>query len=300
MTNFYICHEKPLYTVIRENIIVENYQKILFPYAYNILGSAEDARDAIQDVLVKYLQVKTKPENEKNYLIRAVINQSINLKKKQQKLAYDNNLPQPIVTSDYSIQTELNDLVSYSLLLLLEKLNPKERAVFILKEAFAYTHQEIADVLSITEENSRKILSRASSKVHHQKAVSKTHKPSKNHEKLKQFIEAIQQRNLEQLHSIFKEDISFRADGGKHMNVVAKLASGIDKVSELMVFIYHKFQTGYEISYYEVNHQPSILYFEGKVLRACQVFEIDPKSNKIASISVILDPIKLNRIFQNN
>src|ERR1700761_6349663 len=144
-------------------------QRILFPYAYNILGSAEDARDVIQDVLSNYVaKDKEGIEDEKNYLIRSVINRAINVKKRKKKTISKDDiwLPEPVATDDAADRSlHLKDILSYSLLVLLEKLNATERAVFILKESFDYTHQEIGEVLSITEEHSRKLLSRAKAKL---------------------------------------------------------------------------------------------------------------------------------------
>jgi RNA polymerase sigma-70 factor (ECF subfamily) len=153
--------------VILKNQALKDYQSILFPYAYNIPGSAEDARDAVQDVLYKYLAGQNKDvDNEKAYLIKAVINQSINLKDKNRKVRYgDKWLPEPIATEETDKAVQLNDIAAYSLLILLEKLNPKERAVFILKEGFGYAHEEIAEVLSSTPESSRQLLSRARRKL---------------------------------------------------------------------------------------------------------------------------------------
>ena len=144
---------------------MKDYQSILFPYAYNILGSAEDAKDAVQDVVLRYTLKDIQPENEKNYLIKGVINQAINIKReKKRRQPGDTWLPEPVSTETSDLGLELRELVSYPLLFLLERLGPKERVVFILKEAFAYTHEEIAEVLSITIENSRKLLSRAHKK----------------------------------------------------------------------------------------------------------------------------------------
>lgn len=143
--------------------MVKDYQTILFPYAYNILGAVEDAKDAIQDVLYNYLAASREHiDNEKNYLIKSVINQALNIKqkKKQVKLG-DVWLPEPVATDSVDTNINLDDVASYSMLVLLEQLNPKERAVFILKESFGYSHEEIAEVLTITVEGSRKLLSRA-------------------------------------------------------------------------------------------------------------------------------------------
>lgn len=114
---------------------MKDYQSILFPYAYDILGSVEDARDAVQDVLYKHLSGQQKEvDNEKAYLIKAVINQSINIKEKNKRIRYgDEWLPEPIATEETDKAIRLNDIAAYSLLILLENLNPKERAVFILK-----------------------------------------------------------------------------------------------------------------------------------------------------------------------
>jgi len=96
---------------------LKDYQSILFPYAYNILGSAEDAKDAVQDVLYKHLSGQQKEvDNEKAYLIKAVINQSINLKEKNKKTQYgDEWLPEPIATeeTDKAIQLKPRDATAH-------------------------------------------------------------------------------------------------------------------------------------------------------------------------------------------
>ena len=83
----------------------------------------------------------------------------------------DEWLPEPIATEEADKAVRLNDIAAYSLLILLEKLNPKERAVFILKEGFDYAHEEIADVLSTTVESSRQLLSRAKRKLDKDKQI---------------------------------------------------------------------------------------------------------------------------------
>src|SRR5690606_37191899 len=140
-----------------------DYQSKLFPYAYNILGSVDDALDVIQDVMVKRLMgVGAAMENERAYLIKSVINQAINLKNRNQRIRGEGMwLPEPVATESADGGIKKKEIISYSMLVLLEHLNAKERAVFILKEAFDYAHEEIAETLSITVENSRKLLSRA-------------------------------------------------------------------------------------------------------------------------------------------
>ena len=278
---------------------MENYQHVLFPYAYNILGTAEDAKDAVQDVLYRFLAAgKEGIEDPKNYLIRSVINQSITIKNNRKKLQLgDMWLPEPVDTNEADTNIKLNEIVSYSLLILLEQLNAKERAVFILKEAFAYSHEEIADTLSITTEGSRKLLSRAKQK------IDQTHKPATSPKGenitpsiLDKFMHAIRSRDTKTLENVLAEDIAFYADGGKSLKVFAKTCTGVPQVADLLTLVFHKYDTGFTIKTGEVNHQPALLYYDGDVLKKCQVFGIELETKKIFQVSNVLDPEKLRSI----
>ena len=272
---------------------------MLFPYAYNILGTAEDAKDAIQDVLYKFLAAsKEEIADPKNYLIRSVINQSINIRNQRKKLQLgDTWLPEPVDTEQADTNINLNEIVSYSLLILLEQLNAKERAVFILKEAFAYSHEEIAQTLAISVEHSRKLLSRAKQK------VDQVHAPvvaPKNEgvtpAVLEKFMHTIRSRDVKALEHLLTEDIAYYADGGAVVKVFAKQCTGMQEVADLLVYVYHKFSADFTVKAGEFNHQPALLFYNGAELKACQVFGIDPENNKIFQISNMLDPEKLRSI----
>ncbi|RPD41706.1 sigma-70 family RNA polymerase sigma factor [Chitinophaga barathri] len=278
---------------------MKDYQKILFPYAYNILGSAEDAQDVIQDVLTKYYtDAREGIENEKAYLIRSVINLSIN-RKNRRKLAVQPEvwLPEPVATESADANVHLKDILSYSLLVLLEKLNAKERAVFILKESFDYPHDEIAGILDITEEHSRKLLSRAKTKLF---KPSETPEMSIRSERtnamLQNYIDAIRGRNMEKLEGLLAEDIAFYADSGGKINVVRKICTGFTEVAELLAYVYHTYQTANTIKITGINHQPAFLFYDGDRLASCQVFDISPETGMIMQINSIIDPEKLKRI----
>ena len=198
---------------------------MLFPYAYNILGTAEDAKDAIQDVLYKFLAAgKEEIADPKNYLIRSVINQSINIRNQRKKLQLgDTWLPEPVDTEQADTNINLNEIVSYSLLILLEQLNAKERAVFILKEAFAYSHEEIAQTLNISVEHSRKLLSRAKQKINQVHApVAAPRNEDVTPAVLEKFIHTIRSRDVKALENLLAEDIAYNADGGSVVKVFAK------------------------------------------------------------------------------
>jgi len=273
-----------------------DYQQILFPYAYNILGSVEDARDIVQDVLTKfYADHRTGIANEKAYLVKSVINHAINTKTRRRRTVQPEVwLPEPVATESADANIYLKDILSYSLLVLLEKLNAKERAVFILRESFDYPHDEIASILSISEEHSRKLLSRAKDKLFKPGAAAgPSIRDERTNTLLRNYIDAIRDRNMQRLEGLLAEDIAFYADGGANINVVKKICTGNTEVAELLTLVYQRFQRQSAIRFIEVNHQPALLFYAGDRLTSCLVFDISPTDNRITRINSIVDPEKL-------
>lgn len=279
---------------------MKDYQPILFPYAYNILGSAEDARDAIQDVLAKYYaDAREGIDNEKAYLVKSVINHAINMKTRRRRTVQQEVwLPEPVATEAADANIHLKDILSYSLLVLLEKLNARERAVFILKESFDYGHDEIAQILSITEEHSRKLLSRAKTRLF-KPAEQVEHKllDERTNALLQNYIGAIRDRNMEKLEALLAEDVVFYADGGGKLKVVRQVATGIAEVADLVSLVYHTYQRKSSFKLIEVNHQPAFLVYNIDRLVTCMVFDIS-SDGKILQISSVVDPDKLKNIQQ--
>ena len=274
---------------------MEDYQNKLFPYAYNILGSSDDAKDAVQDVLVNFISAQKKDiENVTGYLIKSVINQSINIKNRKKKITSDKIwLPEPIATENADTNLNREEIISYSMLVLLEKLNPRERAVFILKEAFDYSHKEISAILDCTVENARKLLSRAKNKLADHKQASNLFSPvSAPPSFLKNYVKIIKNGDTQALKKLLSNDISVAADGGNEIKVIRELTLGKSAASNLLFFVYKTFQKSWIIKVTKVNHQPALLFYQNNVIANCQVFELE-ENNKIKHIYSILDPEKL-------
>lgn len=273
---------------------IDEYQKTLFPYAYNILGSAEDAKDIIQDTMIKWQNVaQEKVENKKAYLIRSVINGAINYKSKQKERLADYPgewLPEPV-----HLETEMDrrHILSYSLLVLLEQLSPKERAVFILKEAFDFSHSEIAALLDISIENCRQILKRSKERLDPTLAPHAV----KDESKLKQFVEVMFSGNTEALQQMLAADIKAISDGGKEASAARKTIFGPENVRKLLLGIFEKFfkHAGIQISYTSLNHQPALLYIQDDTVHLCQVFKLND-SGAIESIYFVRNPEKLKNL----
>ncbi|MPT31182.1 MAG: sigma-70 family RNA polymerase sigma factor [Chryseobacterium sp.] len=272
------------------------WSKKLFPYAYNILGNIDDCQDVIQDVLIKFNGKQVSSISNPNaYLIRSVINRSINLKKKtnrerRQKIV----LPEPIVTNQGANKIELDEILNYSMFVLLDTLNAKERAVVLLKEAFDYEHDEIAEILEISVENSRQVLTRAKKKL-------KLRKPeiaassAKDRKYLEKYVSAIRKGDVKTLEQMLSDEVQVLADAGNKLQVIAELTSGIDNTIKLMTYVYKNHQKDLDIKIEEINHQSALLFYRGTTLINCQIFELNP-DGKITSIFSVVDPDKLMKI----
>jgi RNA polymerase sigma-70 factor (ECF subfamily) len=274
---------------------MESLRPLLTTYAYNILGSYEDAKDVVQDAFLKFMKIHSDDiEDKKAYLVRSVINLSINLKNRRKK-GIDNYpgewLPEPVATERADTIIIREDVLSYSLMVLLEKLNAKQRAVFILKEAFDYEHEEIAGVLGISVENSRKLLNRAKDQL--QSALPETERKVPA-DYLSKYMEVIRNGDTSGLERLLTDEITVISDGGGKAVAFMKPVSGKQSVSALLMGIFHKFYNKVRIEKANINHQPALFYYENNKLVTCQVFSIE-KGN-ITNIYFIRNPDKLKEL----
>src|SRR3989449_9180996 len=146
----------------------ERHRRLLFSIAYRMLGSVADAEDTLQDAFIRWQRAsEVDVRSPKAFLVTIVSRLCINhlQSARVQREAYVGEwLPEPLVTeprSNASGILQVDESVSMALLLLLERLTPVERAVFLLHEVFDYKHVEIAAALSLSEANCRQLLRRA-------------------------------------------------------------------------------------------------------------------------------------------
>ena len=276
---------------------MKSLRNLMITYAYNILGSYEDAKDIVQDAYVKLSGITFDAiDNKKAYMIRTVINLSINFKKRQKKTVSEYPgewLPEPVATEKADTAINRKEILSYSLMVLLENLNAKQRAVFILKEAFDYEHSEIAEVLDITEENSRKIYSRAKLQLKESRSIDSSVIPTGY---LDKYIEAIYKADTKRLENLLQEDVTVISDGGGKASAATRPLSGRPHVTKFILGLIKKFYTGNSIwiEKSSVNHQPALLYYNDGKLNNCQVFEFE--NGNISGIYFIRNPDKLQSL----
>ncbi|MDQ2658537.1 MAG: sigma-70 family RNA polymerase sigma factor [Bacteroidota bacterium] len=274
---------------------MEDLRRLLMSYAYNILGSWEDAKDIVQDVFLKFSQLdEDKIADRKSYLIRMVVNLAIDQKRrlKKERDNYPGHwLPEPIATDDPNTAIDRKEILSYSMLVLLEKLDSKQRAVFILKEAFDYAHDEIASVLGITIESSRKILSRAKSELRSQQYVA----PDKSQMKvLDQYLAVLESGDMGELEQLLTDEVTATSDGGGKAPAFRHIITGARSVSALLAGLHKKTYTPVNVEITRINHQPAIFYFfEGRII-TCQIFSV--QNQHIENIFFIRNPDKLKTL----
>ncbi|MEQ5790753.1 sigma-70 family RNA polymerase sigma factor [Muricauda sp. NFXS6] len=269
---------------------MEETRQKLIHYAYTILGSLEDAKDIAQETIKKFLAMERDHiKDPSNYQIKMVINEAINFKNRNKRsVRYGTWLPEPVETPGQHSSIEKEQIINYALLVLFEKLNARERAVFVFKEAFGFDHRYIAELLEISPDNSRQLLARAKKKVQIRSGVQR---PATKIQSLEPYMAAIKDRDVAALEDLLAHDVELQADGGDSIQVVTARQRGRDKVIPLVLHVYKAFQQGQQITYANINHQPALLYHDKGSLVNCQVFTI--REGKIVQIFSVLNPSKL-------
>ncbi|MFD0851934.1 sigma-70 family RNA polymerase sigma factor, partial [Actinomadura adrarensis] len=142
------------------------HRRLLFATAYRMLGSVADAEDVLQDTWLSWNSTdRATVRNPRAYLVRTVTNLSLNrlTSARATREQYVGPwLPEPLLTSpDIAMETEMAETISTAMLVVLESLSPVERAVFLLREVFGYSHAEIGEILDRPEATVRQIAHRA-------------------------------------------------------------------------------------------------------------------------------------------
>ncbi|QEC51778.1 RNA polymerase sigma-70 factor (ECF subfamily) [Anseongella ginsenosidimutans] len=275
--------------------MIEKWKPLLETCAYNILGSREEARDIVQDVLIRLLDRPIDHiDNKKAYLVRAVINRAINAKTRQE-LARKNYrgswLPEPVMTASADHHLLQKDILNYSVMVLLEKLTASERAVFILREAFDYTHNEIAEALEISTDSSRQLLRRAKSSL---KSPAAKKERARTAFRPDQFLSVIQNREVDKLEALLSEDIVITSDGGGKVLANRIPVTGKPKAVKYLLGVYEKYQKNNQVIPAVINHQPALLHFEGSKLVSCQIFHAN--EGVVQAIYFVRNPDKLKNL----
>ena len=279
----------------------EQHRTLLFSIAYRMLGTVADAEDVLQDAFIRWQRASgTDVRSPKAFLVTIVSRLCINHLQSARLLreTYVGEwLPEPLVTgqaSDVSRIAQIDESVSMAMLLLLERLTPVERAVFLLGEIFEYTHAEIAGMLGISVVNCRQLLSRARQRV-------RTERPrfgasGKQHtELLERFFRAAGSGEMNDLLALLSADVVMHTDGGGKANALPLPIYGPEKVARASLFGLTKLRTLNPLQRIaEINGEPGIVsYVNG---RPQSVFTIEVQNGRICAIYIVTNPEKLSHL----
>lgn len=205
-------------------------------------------------------------------------------------------LPEPVATEHClpSSRAELAESLSLAFLTLLENLQPVERAVFLLHEAFQYSHEEIAPIVEKSPENCRQILSRARKQLSAGKPRFDAG-PDRQRALLEQFMATCQSGDVPALVGMLAEDVAFYSDGGGKASAARVPICGVDKVARLLVGLARKLGAQGVARFMSINGQLAIVRAEEGRTRDVTLLET-AADGRISAIRVVRNPDKLARI----
>ncbi|HXJ37814.1 MAG TPA: RNA polymerase sigma factor SigJ, partial [Bryobacteraceae bacterium] len=224
------------------------HRGLLFSIAYRMLGSWADAEDVVQETFIRWQQAPdTEIRSPRAFLVTIISRLSINhlQSARAQREEYVGQwLPEPLMTGPLnggpSAVAQIDQSLSIAFLVLLERLSPMERAVFLLREVFDYEYSEIAKTLGQNEANCRQILRRARRHIAEERPRFDA-SPKQRESLLHEFLEATARGDLEGLVALLSKDAVFHSDGGGKAPALPKPVYGASNVARVILASLQKF-----------------------------------------------------------
>ncbi|MET8980476.1 RNA polymerase sigma-70 factor [Streptomyces sp. NPDC004539] len=279
----------------------EELRPLLFSIAYRILGSVGEAEDAVQETWLRYDASATRPVSAKAFLSATVTRIAIDVLRsaRVRRESYVGPwLPEPLLSDPYedpARAAELADSVSMAALLLLERLSPLERSVFVLREVFAFGFDEIAAAVGRSEAACRQLLVRA--RRHMAAGRPRFEADRRERQELAtRFFEALSRGDVDGLQSLLSADVQLVGDGGGKAPQLARAVAGAENVARLLAAV-HPVMARIDITFepHEINGQPGAVFRDrdGKVLHA---LVLDVLDGQIQTIRTVINPDKLGHL----
>jgi RNA polymerase sigma-70 factor (ECF subfamily) len=265
--------------------------------AYRMVGSVSEAEDLVQDAYER-LAREERVESPKAWLSTVVTRLCIDHLRsaRVRREEYPGTwLPEPVLADPAPDAAIRSESLSMAVLVLLESLTPVERAVFVLREAFDYGYDEIAEIVGKSEDNCRQLAVRARRHVDDRRPRFEPSREQRE-ELMKRFVAALQEGETEPLVALLAEDAAFYGDGGGRAPSLPRPLHGRDRIAPVLAgFARVAMRGGYTIRVVEVNGDPGLLGFDADgTLIAAQAFEIS--DGVVWAIRSIVNPEKLAHI----
>ena len=282
----------------------ETYRPYLFAIAYRMLGSAMDAEDIVQETYLRYQTHRPEHVDSLKAYLTTILTRlcmdQLQLARRKREQYVGPWLPEPIQTdeaaeaSDPERRVDMEESISLAFLMLLEQLQPFERAVFLLREVFGYEFAEIAAILEKSEAACRRSFSRAKQRLRDHRprfpASRETHQ-----QLLTGFLRAVQVGDMAALTGMLADDVTLWADGGgKVKGAATRPVYGRDSVARFMVGTRRFWPDDASVESEEVNGQIALVVHIGG--QPFTVLTVEVEQGKIQAIRIVANPEKLTHV----
>ncbi|MEU0185115.1 RNA polymerase sigma-70 factor [Streptomyces sp. NPDC006207] len=279
----------------------EALRPLLFSIAYRILGSVGEAEDAVQETWLRFDGSPTRPVSAKAFLSATVTRISIDVLRsaRVRREAYVGPwFPEPLLSDPYqdpARSAELADSVSMAALLLLERLSPLERSVFVLREVFGFGFEEVAQAVGRSEAACRQLAVRARRHMEAGRPRFAADRQARQ-ELARRFFDALKDGDVDALRDLLAADVQLVGDGGGRAPQLARAVVGAENVARVLGTVFPwlvRIDVTFEPR--EVNGQPGAVFRDrdGKVLHT---MALDVLDGRIQAIRSVLNPDKLGHL----
>jgi RNA polymerase sigma-70 factor (ECF subfamily) len=273
---------------------------LLFTIVYEILGSATESDDVLQDSYLRWAEVDLATVRDtKSYLAQLVTRQALNALRAGARRREDYVgpwLPEPLLLDDRDASADivLAESVSMAMLILLETLTPDERAVFVLREVFGFDYDEIAGAVGKSVANVRQVAHRAREHVHARRKRFEPADSAMTAELTEQFMTAASTGDVDGLMALLAPDATWTADSGGKASAARRPVVGARKVAAILAALFRVAaermpNVRFETAVY--NSSPAMVVYNGDELEG--VFLIEIVDGKISNFYAMRNPDKL-------
>lgn len=279
----------------------EELRPPLFSIAYRMLGTVADAEDVVQEAFLRLERARhegTRVRSPRAFLTTVATRLAIDelrSARTRRETYFGPWLPEPLITAsepDSAEVAELSDSLSMSFLVLLETLNPVERAVFLLREVFDYPYEEIAEIVDRSEDNCRQIFARARKRIDEGRPRFVADREQQQ-ELAGRFRDAFANGEVDQLVEYLAADVVFYGDGGGKGQGLPRPIYGRERVGRLLRSGNERFrEVGVHLEPALINGEPGMLTFDADG-RLVNVFVLEIADGLIQAIRSIINPDKL-------
>lgn len=278
----------------------QSLRPYLFAVAYRMTGSASDAEDLVQDAWIRYLDAGSPAVDSLRAYLTTIVSRlsldylkSARVKREQYTGTW---MPEPVLTADAvdspAATVEQRESISFALLALMEHLTPDQRVVYVLREAFGLSYDEIASHLDKSPAACRQIFRRAQRHIDEHEPREAT-PPAEHEHTIEQFLDAFFRGDTDAVASLLTEDAAWYADGGPDRLANRQGIFGRDRISRGLTGLVSKIPAVMDLAIrlVDVNGSPAVAVFDhGRLER---IFAFETMDGKVTHVRVLLNPEKL-------